>query len=311
MRPARSAPGLWRPVTAVPVPGRQPAAAGYGAAVESSFSGHEGMAVEQQSAPPGPEFVPSAAGRGRGAAWLLEQEALALLTRLRQVRPFALQETMLPAAALTPTAQVAIERCSSAAVAGCASRSWRSCVAPRSRPRARRPRRPSAASPSSACASTTSSRSSTCSRSDLAAERERDRRLAIRPRRVGRRRSLLARAVTSTRPRSSATSQRGPGAAIRRARTRAARRRRRTRSRSSGAARADGRARHRIVARPRGRPPGGGTARPRRVASARAGAQRRAAPERTVTPGALAALDLGGGRRPVDVGSSGSAPRSA
>jgi hypothetical protein len=67
------------------------------------------MAVEQQSAAPGPEFVPPAAGRGRSAAWLLEQEALALLTRLRQVRPFALQETMLPAAALTPTAQVAID----------------------------------------------------------------------------------------------------------------------------------------------------------------------------------------------------------
>jgi hypothetical protein len=44
------------------------------------------------------------------ARWLLEQEARALLTRLGRIRPFALQETMLPAAALTPAAQLAIER---------------------------------------------------------------------------------------------------------------------------------------------------------------------------------------------------------
>ncbi len=44
------------------------------------------------------------------ARWLLEQEARALLTRLGRIRPFALQETMVPAAALTPTAQLAIER---------------------------------------------------------------------------------------------------------------------------------------------------------------------------------------------------------
>jgi hypothetical protein len=43
-------------------------------------------------------------------AWLLEQEARALLTRLRRVPPLALQETMLPAAAITPAAHVAIER---------------------------------------------------------------------------------------------------------------------------------------------------------------------------------------------------------
>jgi hypothetical protein len=40
----------------------------------------------------------------------LEQEARALLTRLARIRPFALQETMLPAAALSPAALVAIER---------------------------------------------------------------------------------------------------------------------------------------------------------------------------------------------------------
>jgi hypothetical protein len=44
------------------------------------------------------------------AQWLLGQEARALLTRLRRVRPFALQETMLPAAALSPAALIGIER---------------------------------------------------------------------------------------------------------------------------------------------------------------------------------------------------------
>lgn len=43
------------------------------------------------------------------AAGLLDQEARALLTRLVRVKPFALQETMLPAASLLPAAQVAIE----------------------------------------------------------------------------------------------------------------------------------------------------------------------------------------------------------
>jgi hypothetical protein len=44
------------------------------------------------------------------APWFLEQEARALLARLRGLRPFALQETMLPAAAITPRAQVEIEQ---------------------------------------------------------------------------------------------------------------------------------------------------------------------------------------------------------
>jgi hypothetical protein len=44
------------------------------------------------------------------ARWALEQEARALLTRLGRIRPFALQETMLPAAALSPATQIAIER---------------------------------------------------------------------------------------------------------------------------------------------------------------------------------------------------------
>jgi hypothetical protein len=44
------------------------------------------------------------------ASWLLEQEARALLTRLDRVKPFALQETMVPAANLLPETQIAIER---------------------------------------------------------------------------------------------------------------------------------------------------------------------------------------------------------
>jgi hypothetical protein len=43
------------------------------------------------------------------ASWMLEQEARALLTRLARVKPFAMQETMLPAAGLLPASQVAIE----------------------------------------------------------------------------------------------------------------------------------------------------------------------------------------------------------
>ncbi len=44
------------------------------------------------------------------AAWMLAQEARALLTRLARVQPFALIEPMLPAAALQPGAQTATER---------------------------------------------------------------------------------------------------------------------------------------------------------------------------------------------------------
>ncbi|MBX3606677.1 MAG: hypothetical protein KF788_15465 [Piscinibacter sp.] len=43
-------------------------------------------------------------------AWMLAWEARALRTRLARLRPFALIESMLPAAALLPQAQVAIER---------------------------------------------------------------------------------------------------------------------------------------------------------------------------------------------------------
>ncbi len=47
---------------------------------------------------------------GPPAIGFLDQEARALLTRLDRVRPFALHETMVPAAALLPTAQSAIDR---------------------------------------------------------------------------------------------------------------------------------------------------------------------------------------------------------
>jgi hypothetical protein len=45
----------------------------------------------------------------RSALWLLSQEARALLTRLRRVKAFALQETMVPAAAFSTEAQIAVE----------------------------------------------------------------------------------------------------------------------------------------------------------------------------------------------------------
>jgi len=44
------------------------------------------------------------------ANWMLEREARAMLARLDRVKPFAIQETMLPAAALSPEAQIGIER---------------------------------------------------------------------------------------------------------------------------------------------------------------------------------------------------------
>jgi hypothetical protein len=46
----------------------------------------------------------------RAASDALAQEMRAMLTRVARVRPFALQETMVPAAALIPQAQIAIER---------------------------------------------------------------------------------------------------------------------------------------------------------------------------------------------------------
>src|SRR3972149_10461097 len=44
------------------------------------------------------------------ASWFLGEEARALLTRLARVKPFALYETMVPAAGLSQAAQIAIER---------------------------------------------------------------------------------------------------------------------------------------------------------------------------------------------------------
>src|SRR5262245_11414281 len=65
--------------------------AGYDAAIALFFMESEPMPV--------PPF----------ASWMLEQEARALLTRLARVKPFMLQESMLPAAALLPESQIAIE----------------------------------------------------------------------------------------------------------------------------------------------------------------------------------------------------------
>jgi hypothetical protein len=47
---------------------------------------------------------------GTLASWLLEQESRALLTRLEGITPFAIHETMVPAANLSPAAQLGIER---------------------------------------------------------------------------------------------------------------------------------------------------------------------------------------------------------
>jgi hypothetical protein len=47
---------------------------------------------------------------GTLVSWLLEQEARALLTRIEDIRPFAIHETMVPAANLSPAAQLGIER---------------------------------------------------------------------------------------------------------------------------------------------------------------------------------------------------------
>ena len=46
---------------------------------------------------------------GTYASWMLSQETRALLDRLERVKPFVLQETMVPAAALSLAAQAAVE----------------------------------------------------------------------------------------------------------------------------------------------------------------------------------------------------------
>jgi len=47
---------------------------------------------------------------GQAVSWFMAQETRALLSRLARVKPFALHETMVPAAAVSPAAQMAIER---------------------------------------------------------------------------------------------------------------------------------------------------------------------------------------------------------
>src|SRR5262249_23996213 len=82
-----------RPLRARPPPWAAPArAGGFAAATRSSC-------LESEAAMPIPGY----------ARWMLMQESRALLTRLARVKPFALQESMLPAAALLPKSQTAIE----------------------------------------------------------------------------------------------------------------------------------------------------------------------------------------------------------
>jgi hypothetical protein len=90
------------------------------------------------------------------AAWMLAQEARSLLVRLSRVRPFALIEPMVPAAALSPASQAAIEahlaqgrrelrRRGGANCGGWSMATWHGCAVPQAATAAR-PRR-SAASP--------------------------------------------------------------------------------------------------------------------------------------------------------------------
>ena len=59
---------------------------------------------------PAATVAPAATSRDTRASRLVELEARALLTRLERVKPLALHETTVPAAALTPAAQLLIER---------------------------------------------------------------------------------------------------------------------------------------------------------------------------------------------------------
>ena len=191
-----------------------------------------------------------------------------MLTRLARVRPFALHETMVPAAAVSVPAQAAIERYLAEGRARAARpHQVVSRVAGDAGGRQTSRRTRSGASPSCACGSTPCSRSSTCSRRDDPAQRARDRRLALGARRGGRRRADAARAVLRGAagrllPRPRHRRRHPPGADP------AAGRRREPGGDHPRAARADGRQRHRLVAGPRGRPPGGGAARSRDVAAA-------------------------------------------
>ena len=233
----------------------------------------------------------------RRATWLLEQEALALLTRLRQVRPFALQETMLPAAALTPTAQVGID----VLLVGGRRHLRRQVLefltwlrGPGRTARARRGAAPLHAGPPAVQRRPVAVRP--VLERDLPAQRARERRLAGGPGRVRRRCAVAPwRALRPARGHLLPAAWSGRGDPPR-ADPASGRRGEPGRGRP-GASRAHGRARHRLVAGPRGRPPGGGAAGSRAVAAAGAGRRRGRRPgARAPRLALLAALDLRGGR---------------
>ena len=217
---------------------------------------------------------------GAFARAMLTHEARALLARLALIKPFALQEPMLPAAALLPDA---LGRDRPLPGRGPAR------AAPAD------PRLPRlAAAPHGERATDEEAQRrfailrlkfnvaliqfDTVRRRHHATQRERDRRVAVRPRRGRRRRAGAARLLRGAaghllpRPRHR---RRDPA----RAHAHAGRRREPGRDHPR-AARAHGRHRHRVVAGARGRAPGGGAARPRRIRCGRrcARLQRGAAP---------------------------------
>ena len=145
------------------------------------------------------------------AAWMLTQEARALLTRLERVRPFALLEPMVPAANLLPRAQSAIER---HLVIG--RRDLRHAVQALHRlaARARQPRqRGAGATPLHVPAPEVQRRADavrSVQRRHHPAQRARDRRLAVGPGRRGGRCAGAAGRLLPRRRRSSATSIAAP-----------------------------------------------------------------------------------------------------
>ena len=98
----------------------------------------------------------------REASWFVAQETRALLARLARVKPFVLHETMVPAAALLPASQIAIEQFLAQGRQELRERAHAFCAgSTRARVNKRRPLKLNAASRSCACASTICCPSST------------------------------------------------------------------------------------------------------------------------------------------------------
>ena len=196
---------------------------------------------------------------GPFAAWMLEQEARSLQTRLGRVRPFALIEPMVPAAALLPTRRAPSRTTWSSGGASCARRcaflAWL-------RAPGGAPARPGAAALHHLAPEVQRGADAVrpVQRCDHAAQRARDGRLALGARRgVGRRagaaREPVQVAAGHLLPRS--RGRRGDPACAHPL----ARRRRQPGGDHPRAARTDDRQRHRLLAGPRGGPPGRGAAR--------------------------------------------------